>query len=410
MKTELLALSMLFAVVGLTACSDDPQGGNTQEPRKIELTPVQSRVASEMAPFGWNYFKAAIDNTAGENSVVSPLSMEFALALTANGTAGTTRSEILAALGFGADDITDMNSYFKTISSDISSLNPDCKLQIANSIWANTDALSFEFLPSFQQTAAEVFAAESRTTNDMNYVADINAWCNKHTSGMIPEFLKKTEKPKTFALINALYFNGKWAHKFDKKDTKPQIFHNEIGDIKATPFMYLSDVRFKYTDREHAQIVELPYKGGTFSMCLIVPHEDSSIDAAITDISDGGWANVLAQMDSTNVRLSMPKFKVEYNHDCRDALSSLGINDLYGLNPDFSPMTATAIGGVQVIQGCVVDVNEDGTEAAAVTLIGGDGTCAAQETAIIKADRPFIYLIQENSTGAILFIGKICKF
>ena len=409
MNAKLLALPLLVAAAGLTACSDDPQGGKTQEPRKIELNPVQSRVASEMAPFGWDYFKAAIDNTAGENTVVSPLSMEYALALTANGTAGTTRSEILAAMGFGADDIADMNSYFKAISADISSLNPDCKLQIANSIWANTDA-SFEYKDAFRQTVAGNYDAESLTTSDNKYVADINSWCKNHTSGMIPEFLPKGASPKAFSLINALYFNGKWEHEFDKKDTKSQIFHNEVGDIKATPFMNLRDVQFNYTENEHAQIVELPYKGGTFSMYLIVPSEGSSIDAAIADITADGWNNVVAGMSATDIILSMPKFKIEYAPDCKKALNTLGIIEMFGNTPDFSPMTDTGIGNIQIIQKCVVDVNEEGTEAAAVTGISGE-TCAGPEVIkIIKADHPFIYLIQENSTGAILFIGKICKF
>ncbi len=409
MKTKLLLLPIAAAAVGLTACSDDPKGGNAQEPRKIELTPVQSRVASDIASFGWDYFKAAVDNTAGDNTVVSPLSMEYALALASNGTAGSTRSEILAAMNFGSDDVDDLNSYFKVISSEITSLNPDCKVQLANSIWVNGDS-RLEYNDRLKQILSESYDAESLTTSNDRYVADINAWCSKHTSGLIPEFLPEGTLPTDFSLINALYFNGKWAHKFDKKDTKLQIFHNEVGDIASTPFMNLDDVTFNYTESDHAQILELPYKGETFSMYVILPREESSIDEAITDVSDNGWANTLARMASTNIRLSMPKFKVEYMPDCKKALTSLGIIDMFGKAPDFSPMTSSAIGGVKVKQKCLVDVNEEGTEAAAVTTIGGYETSAGNEITLVKADRPFIYLIQENSTGAILFIGKICKF
>ncbi len=417
MKTKLLSLSIAAAAVGLTACSDDPKGGNAQESSDekktyIELTPAQNGIGKQTPAFAWNFFDAVSDNV-NENIVVSPLSMEYVLALAANGAAGTTQSEILAALGFDSNDLDNLNTYFKAISAGLPTKSANCTIQLANSIWSNQDYFDFEFRSDFTKNAADYFAAEAKKTNNNNYVADINAWCKESTSGMIPEFLPKDYDPRTFALINALYFNGKWSDKFKKEDTSDKIFHNADGTEASVAFMNQIST-YLYDEIDDYQIVELPYGGKFFmNMYVILPKEDSDIESVITDIKAKEWWNA-TNMNPVEVTLSLPKFDLNYSleeKDAESALRQIGINELFSESPDMSNLATTDVTGIEVLQRNIIKVDEEGAEAAAVTGMSGLSTsCPPSGKAAFVADRPFIFVVQEYSTNAILFIGKICKF
>lgn len=417
MKTKLLAFSIVAAAVGLTACSDDPQGGQTQGQSDetktyIELTSAQNSIGKQTPTFAWNFFDA-ISGVVNENMVVSPLSMEFALALAANGAAGTTQSEILAALGFGPNDLDDMNGYFKAVSYGLPTQSANCTIQLANSIWSNRDYSSFEFLPTFRQTVKDMFAAEAKTTDNNNYVADINVWCKEHTSGLISEFLPIDYDPRTFALINALYFNGKWYDKFKKEDTADRIFHNADGTEASVAFMNQTNI-YKYDETEDYQIVKLGYDGKFYiNMYVILPKENSDIESVITDIKAKDWRNTTL-MSNVEVTLSLPKFDLNYSlkeNDAESVLRQIGINELFSEAPDMSDLSTTGVTDIEVLQRNIIKVDEEGAEAAAVTDMSGMSTfCPPSGKATFVADRPFIFVVEEYSTNAILFMGKICKF
>ena len=414
MKTTNLLLIVL-TLTGITAfcvgCSDDDgKGSSNGNAKTITLNAGQQQAAKSLSDFGWDFYKEVHDdiNHADDNIVASPLSMSYALALTANGANGTTRSEILQALDIDEADIDVLNSYFKTIYNEMPSLSPNCKLLIANSIWANSDH-GFEFIDPFKELAFSSYYAEDKSTTDKKYVADVNEWCSEKTNKLIPQFLAEGAKPQPFTIINALYFNAKWHEPFSKSEIRQQDFHNIDGSVTHVDFLKKTTIK-KYMEGTTFRLLEYPYDGNTFSFYVLLPDEDENLDAVFAEVKDSGWSSIKSQLRPRNLAISLPKFKSEYRISAGPSLEHLGIIQLFG-SPDLSNMTDSRISNIGILQKCVLSIDERGAEGAAVTGIHGETSPGAPESPIaFDVDRPFIYLIEENSTGTIVFIGQQVKF
>lgn len=351
--------------------------------------------------------KLMSDMPADKNYVISPLSLKIAMMMAANGADNETKREMLKAF-----DITDLDEYNAKVKELIESLNTDehCDVNIANSIWFNKDyypnAKKADFSSSYKKTVAENYFASYGTVTDKNIVKTLNDWISKETNGKIKDMLTEeniapTGKKPLLSLINAVYMKARWIYEFDKSDTKKDTFTDIDGKENSIDFMSQTS-HFLYLDDGDTKIVELPYE---YRLGMYVVLGDTK------NIEDK-----FEQMANKKVHVSIPKFKTDYFVNLNETLQSMGVSKAFeNDNPDFDSMVTGVPDPIKietVLQKAIIDVDEEGTEAAAATFIGGAGGAAYrpdEEIFEFKADQPFTYYIRDNNTGEILFAGRYVK-
>ena len=330
-----------------------------------------------------------------ENYMFSPLSIKMALALAANGADGDTQKEITKALDI--DDIEEFNAYAKQLIQNYSN-NKNVELAIANSLWLNTQkAPDTEFNADYCKKMLDNYNAAVEKVDYSDAVLRVNSWCSENTKGKIPSII---ESPDFAAILaNAIYFKGDWAEPFNKDATYKQFFTDRNGKKTETDFMHMEET-FEFFEDDDVKILKMPYKGGNTSMYFILSG-DKRID--INDYTD--------KMTYEDVVISIPKFKTEYKRTLNSDLRTIGIDKAFdALSADFKPMFYSEFDFYidKVLHKTYIDVDETGTEAAAVTAIVME-TAAAVDPSIKKefiADEPFGYAIIDNDTGEILFMGE----
>jgi serpin B len=287
-------------------------------------------------------------------------------------------------------------------------LDDQVEFSIANSIWYR---LGFQVLSEFIQTNRDYFDAEVKEIDfaDPQTVEIINQWIEDKTNNKIKDMLDFIPVDAVMYLINAIYFNAQWKYEFDKGDTYEGDFHLSDGSRHLTDFMRVSG-DFVYTSNEDFTAVELPYGDSTFSMVAMLPSSGKTVSELVAQLNVDNWDSWFDNSFLTGVQVDLPKFKYEYKELLNDPLETLGLGvafspseaDFTGINPDGDLFIS------RVIHQTFIDVQEEGTEAAAATIVEVSLTSAGGGGPInFKADKPFLYLIKENSTGAVLFIGTV---
>ena len=416
-----VALMTVTVVVGCT--SDDvtmqepqpvenPTGNDTilsnedNEYKYIELTRGEQQLVSHNNEFAFNLFRKL---AAEEQSViVSPISITYALGMLNNGAAGETQAQINKVLGFGETGADGINSFCHKMLTEAPNLDKLTKVMIANTIYMNKD---YELMPEFVSKAKQFYDAEPETRDfhDGQTRNVINKWGSDHTMGMIPEVLKESEfNPDAVSyLLNAIYFKGAWAEKFDKADTKNEEFQTGTGK-KLVPMMH-QEHEFYYTEDEYCQALQLPYGNGAYNITLLLPKEGKTVDDLLGTLTAETWQRY-RWMGTAIVDVKLPSFESESDIDLSDIMTKLGMPNAFDENlaefPNFCNVP-TYIGLMKQV--AKIKLNEEGTEAAAVTVIGMiESMVEPQEPQHVNfhANRPFLYVINEQSTGAIFFIGK----
>lgn len=360
--------------------------------------------------------KLNVQMPTDKNYMFSPLSVKMALALAANGAEGDTRNEILNTLGI--KNLDEFNILSKDLikrysSADILSLN------IANSIWINKDKTAQNFSSSFKSLAAEYYNADVKTVDNKNAVSEINSWVKDKTNGKIPQIIDNADSFWAM-LINAIYFKGAWENEFSTALTKPDEFTNADGTKTQTDFMNKTSW-IPYAETKSAKIIEMPYKNrvekfsdsGEYistdsfddldvSMYLMLA--DSSINAE----RELNTAITGESFKRTYIKLSMPKFKIEYSESLNDMLKSIGIKTAFDAKTaQFEKMFDSGnMWFTDTIHKTFISVDEKGTEAAAVTSIGMGGSALPPEPIELKFNKPFYFAIRDNISGEILFMGR----
>jgi len=342
-----------------------------------------------------------------ENIFISPTSISLALAMTYNGAAGDTKSAMETALktqGFTAGEI---NGSYKSLVDALLSVDPKVLLEIANSIWYRQD---FSVLPGFIDTNQTYYSAEvSPLDFDLPGAPGvINNWVNDQTHGKIREIVRDIPPEAMMYLINAIYFKGIWKYEFKEENTVDDNFYLEDGTTVTIPMMkQTTDLR--YASQDWFSMAELPYGQGNFSMLILLPghgHTTGEITAALTPENWDEWMGSLADV---KMELHLPRFRFAYENTLNDELESMGMGIAFTDQADFSGING--MGGLlisKVLHKSFVEVNEEGTEAAAVTSVQIDVTSIpGTDPATFYVDRPFIFAIRELSTGTILFIGLV---
>lgn len=419
-KTYPLQLAFVTAVSLLACTSCDKNstvldGDNLPKPIKINLRLTEQEMLKSDHSFAFEFFeKVFVEESADKdkNFMVSPLSLSMALAMTWNGADGETKDAIQKTLKlsqFKNDE--EINQYYKKLRDALLKTDPSTKLAIANSIWTNRNV---PIKPEFISANKDYFSStvESADFTDVNTVNRINRWAADNTNNLIDHVLDKTNPMDLMYLLNAIYFKGIWTSKFDPKNTSKKPFTCENGTVKSVEMMHQKS-DFNYTGNQTFQMVQLPYGNQAFSMLLLLPNEGKKITdiTAILQNNDA-WSSLKSGLSNTQVDIFMPRFKTEYSKRLNDVLKNMGMEIAFKPGQaNFSRMSDISAFISFVDQFTYINTDEVGTEAAAVTVVGVELTSyQPPKTVTFNANRPFIYIIQENSTGSILFMGAVKGF
>ena len=378
-----------------------------------QLTLGETQVTESANGFGFKLFREIVRESSDENIFISPLSVSMALGMTYNGAAGSTREAMDSTLELSGMDIQEVNESYQSLIDLLVNLDPVVTFQIANSIWYR---LGFPIAQDFVDLNQTYFYAEVNETDfsDPVSVDIINGWVDEATNGKIEEIIDGPIDPYTVMfLINAIYFNADWTYRFNEEDTHDDMFN--LPDGTQSPCrMMTRECDLQYFETDDFQTIDLPYGYGLYSMTIFLPRNQVDIDTLISQINQQNWNDWINSFSEQEVTLSLPKFKLEYELELNDALSAIGMAIAFDQDEaDFSGMRdpeSIAIGNLfinKVKHKTFIRVDEEGTEAAAVTSV------EIGETSIndisMRIDRPFIFVIRENHSQTILFMGKIVQ-
>ncbi len=345
--------------------------------------------------YSLSFFKnAAALQDKDENVFVSPYSAGVALAMLSEGAEGQTKAELDAALNG-----LDFTSFAPAADTAVD-------VRTANSAWIRN---GFQVKPAYLKLLSEKYDSEvSNLDFSKPEAADaINSWCSEKTEGRIPSIVDAIGQDMVMFLINALYFKAPWEKEFNVKLTSDDIFHGSKREGKVS-FMHAKDV-FRYAEYQGAQLVELPYSGGKYSMLVMLPSQEMSVDDVLPYLNEETCLKARESMSEKRISLKMPKFKMETTTVLNSTFAALGVKKVFSGSADLSGISSSNIAVDEIKQKCFVEVNEAGSEAAAVTSIGVRLTSATPPAAVpsVVVDRPFLFAITDNVTGNFLFTGRV---
>ncbi len=358
--------------------------------------------------FGFKLLAEIHRQDDSENIFISPLSVSTALAMTYNGAAGETQQAMAKALELEEMTPQEVNSANAELRKSLENPDPKVELIIANSLWARQGV---EFKTNFLQRNRQFFGAEIATLdfNDPQAPGIINQWVDTNTRGKVQKIVEDIDPRMVMFLINATYFKGIWQVEFDKSKTKEGIFHLPGGRGKQVPMMSQSG-KYPYYWSESFQAVSLPYGGGRISLYLFLPDEGHSLIDFLRNLNQENWEQWMSLFRQMEGDITLPRFKLEYDEDLDGALKALGMEAAF--DPDkanFGGMRSERDLFIQRVKHkAVVEVNEEGTEAAAVTSVEV-GVTSVPEIFTIVVDRPFFFAIRDNQTGTVLFMGVVIE-
>lgn len=403
--TKLVTLILL--PVSMTGCSS---GQNHDSPgTDIKLDEKSTEIVDSDNQFGFNLFGTLIENSnAGTNLMISPLSISSALSMILNGANGETRTEmeqVLSSDGFTTDDI---NSAYQKLIPALRNCDTSVDLDIANSIWIRK---SFDVLDKFIATNNDYYDAEvTRLDFDNNAVNQINDWVSQKTHDKIQKMVTSIDPNDVMFLLNAIYFKGGWAEKFDSDATQSKPFTLSDGNTVNVPMMR-KNLKLSYLATNNFSMAAFPYGRGKFQMVVMLPNDGVSTTEILQSMDNDSWQTYLKGMSQpVELDVWLPKFTFSWETNLNDVLASLGMPKAFSqTEADFTNINSN--GGLyisKVKHKTFIEVNEEGTEAAASTSVVVSYTSVGPGTPIMfHADHPFLFFITEEDTGAILFMGQL---
>lgn len=408
----------IVVLVAAAACSTSPTEGQgsrpptalTALPRPLTASEIKVRDAANAFAFAlWGKINAAQRDT---NVFVSPLSASFALGMTLNGAAGSTADQMRSALQFGNATLPEINAGYKSLVALLTSLDPGVQMRIANSIWYRQE---FPFRQAFFDTTKVYFDATVRGLNFNDRVASlaaINGWVSTATAGKIPTVLDDITAQQVMFLINAIYFKGSWRLKFDPAKTSSAPFYPAIGASQSMQLMYRLDT-LSYAETATYQAADLPYGNSAFSMTVLLPKAGTAVETLAASLTPSSWQSLTAAFRTQKVYFYLPRLTLKYERRLNDDLKALGmVVPFVPGGADFTQMAAAPVGNELFVefvkQNTFVDINEEGTEAAAVTTVGV-GVTSMPSYPTMRVDRPYLFVLRERLTGTVLFMGKIVR-
>jgi serpin B len=406
MKTPLIFI--LVVLLGLMSC----QKTENVLPEIPNFPEKSAQLINSDNAFGLDLFsRAASLAEKNKNTTVSPLSVSLALAMTYNGARGETKTEMEKAMNLAGLTPEQINNSHKALVEALQSSDPKVILEIANAIYSHQ---GFTVLPDFTSTNRNFYQAEVNSLNFANTaeaLKTINGWVAQKTHDKIPTIIDDIDPALRMVLLNAIYFNGIWKNKFGERDTHNNPFHLADGTTKDVPTMKL-ETSLEYTSNNLFSAVNLPYGNGQFQMTVLLPNDGKTTKNVISELNTDNWQKWMKSFEASKpVVVTMPRFKFSWELKLNNILQSMGMKQAFvGKVADFSGISGAKdlyIGFV--IHKTYIDVNENGTEAAAVTAVGMVNTSIGvpDTKKYFTVNRPFLFAITEKTTGAILFIGEV---
>ena len=432
MKT-LGIISAVAGFISLVSCSDidwvrvkNPitisSPSPTEQITKVSLTDTQAGYVEAGNSMSFRFLKELYDE---ENLVCSPLSLQYALAMAANGASGETLQEIIDFLGYGEEGIEALNEYSKILLEQLPAVDLDVDLNVTNALIVND---KFPLLPSFKEIVENNYYA---AVDNMDYsdpkqiAASINDWTKRSTNGFIDKLVEPSEiSPEAVAFImNALYFKAKWAGSqanpmFKENSTKMEDFRLINGKSVKTEMM-MNTQYHQYAEMDGYKVLVLPYESGKFNMYILLPNENN-IEALIAKLQTIAWSDILGSLKrDAEVHVKLPKFKIENKHNLNDALKALGVKMAFQrqvaeFDMMFKPKPGYFFWINKVIQKSRIEVSEWGTEAGSVTVVEMDGATdvgpgSKPKQLYFYVNHPFLFVIGEKTSGTILFEGVVME-
>lgn len=417
---SLISFALLFGIIfSLSGCVKGINAYDLMEGVKAES--VEGKALDDIY-YGSQFnlsvelFKASTKESANQNVLVSPLSVLLALAMTANGADGQTKTEMESVLGNGIP-VEELNEYIYTYVNSLSS-NKDYKFKIANSIWFNDNEYIVDVNQKFLQTNANYYNAQLyKTKFNQKALNDINNWCDIHTDGMIKEILDNVSADDIMYLINAIVFDAKWGAPFKKEDVSNGKF-NSIKNIQQDVTMMSSDeyIYLQELNEEGEIITEgfiKNYMDRKYSFAALLPPQHININDFINELTGERLMNILENQRNTSLSIVMPKFTHDYEINLNEVLKGLGMTTAFDSdNANFSKMGTSNLGNIyigEVIHKTFIEVSELGTKAGAVTSVGMKAESSEPTGYRVVLDRPFVYMILDNETNLPIFIGVVME-
>ena len=409
MKKYLISV-MIMCCLGMTACGQAGWPGKDKDdnPRAdIKLSAAQRRLVTEGNTFSMQFLDK-VNAASDKDYILSPLSMQFLLGMVLEGARGETADEIAAVLGYQDADAAAINEYCRSMLGQLPGLDKKTKILLADAIYVDD---GFDLLDSYKKTVRDYYRAEVSNLDfsDSQGSADIiNRWCADHTENLITKILDETSQDMLCYLLNALYFKSAWAKKFNASLTADRKFAREDGTTAKVPMMQ-DYGNYRYAEGTTFEAVRLPYGNGAFAMNVLLPKAGKKVADVTAELKETDWMAFNAKMSLSEVDLWLPKFQTKFGIKLNDVLTDMGMPAAF--NPkkaDFTAMSPDALCLSFVRQDAVIKVDEEGTEAAAVSSAGiiKNTSVGPSSFVIFHADHPFIYLITEASSGAVLFAGR----
>ena len=394
-----LALSLIFLGSRCSQNVDDPV---------FDYNLKSAKVIETNNDFGLDLLKTVVSGEDSPNLMISPASVSIALGMAYNGAETTTRDAFEEVLNYDGLTREEVNEITKELIGVLVTNVKGNLLEIANSMWYDEGfpvELDFIDLNSIYYDA-EVREIDFRTADA---VKTINDWVSDKTHGKIDEIIQAIDPAMMMILINAIYFNCVWEVEFDPRDTDKAPFYTEEGQIFGQVDMMRLESTFDVAFTDDFSAVELPYKNGKFSMFLFLPSEGTSVNDLVKQLDGNTWNSWREEFqEMEDFTVNMPKFKFEYERSMADDLKEMGLDIAFTDEADFSGISPVDLLISDVIHKTYIDVNEEGTEAAAVTAIVFETTSIGPPS-YIRLDRPFLFAITENTSKSILFIGKLAR-
>ena len=413
-KVVLTLLSILLVcsiVLNLTGCATKVQAADLMEGVKANTVPgkaADDAFAQSQMRLAVDLFQSSVLESKDENVLISPLSIQLALAMTANGADGDTKAEMEALLG-GEISLEDLNEYLYSYVNNLPSAEK-YKLQIANSIWFRDDEGRLQVEKGFLQKNADYYGAQAyKAVFDDQTLKDINNWVKDHTDGMIDSILDQIDEDAVMYLINALVFDAEWQHVYDKSDVYKGKFTNIGGTEKQVDMMHSEET--VYLQDENAIGFMKPYSGSKYNFAVLLPNEGVDIYEYIAGLTGESLMETLSTPQLGMVMATLPKFSYEYELTMNDVLKELGMPSAFsGDTADFSKMAHSSRGNIyigDVLHKTFISVDELGTKAGAVTKVQMNDESAPMSEWVVTLNRPFVYMIIDNKTNLPVFIGTV---
>jgi len=411
-KYFLLVLSVITAF-SLWQCRRDISGlaeNTARALHNLNLTAEEMQLAGSTQPFGFNLLQRVNAEKGDSNIILSPLSVSMALGMTLNGADSSTYDSMASALGFSGMSNQDINKACFGLTGKLMAADDKVQFELANAIWYRN---TFDVLQDFIDVNRNYFNARVSPAdfNDPGTVDMINNWVNEKTHGKITHILEQIDPQAIMFLINAVYLKALWTYQFDKEHTVDGSFHSEDGGTSRPCTMMHIRGLWEYYEDEQLQAVDMPYGNGNFSMTVLLPKTDiASVNDVIAGLDAPRWQHIITHFTADSGSIALPKFKLRFDIKLNKALTQMGMGIAFDPGranfARINPLTDLYISFVQ--HKTFMQVDEEGTEAAAVTIVGIYETSIQEPPGFtMRMDHPFVFIIREKTSGALIFMGKI---